>query len=96
MESGRKSLSTTGRIPALDFVKAAIVTEDDIGDVTRIDANEFKELQDHFREIETKFLNYLRYYVNSIKTQTNLDAPEIKYSSLQYFMDTLVEMDLEK
>jgi hypothetical protein len=96
VKSGRKSLSTTGRIPALDFAKAVIVTEDDIGDVTRIDANEFKELQDHFREIETKFLNYLRYYVNSIKTQTNLDAPEIKYSSLQYFMDTLVEMDLEK
>ena len=75
---------------------SVIVTEDDIGDVTRIDANEFKELQDHFREIETKFQNYLRFYVNSIKTQTNLDAPEIKYSSLQYFMDTLVEMDLEK
>ena len=95
-ESGRKFLSTTGRIPALDFTKAVVVTENDIGDVTRIDANEFKELQDHFHEVEAKFCVYLRYYVNSLKTQTNLESPEIKYSSLQYFTDILMAMDFEK
>ena len=92
-ESGRKSLSRTGRIPALDFAKAVIVTENDIGDVTRIDANEFKELQDHIHEIEAKFLVYLKHYVNSLKTQTNLDSPEVKYSSLQYFTDILMAID---
>ena len=93
IESGRKALSTVGRIPALDFVKAVIVTEKDIGEVTRIDANEFRELQDHFREIEAKFLIYLKYYINSIKTQTNLDSPEVKYSALQYFKELLLSID---
>ena len=93
IESGRKALSTVGRIPALDFAKAVIVTEKDIGEVTRIDANEFRELQDHFREIEAKFLVYLKYYINSIKTQTNLDSPEVKYSALQYFKELLLSID---
>ena len=93
IESGRKALSTVGRIPALDFAKAVIVTEKDIGEVTRIDANEFRELQDHFREIEAKFLIYLKYYINSIKTQTNLDSPEVKYSALQYFKELLLSID---
>ena len=93
IESGRKALSTAGRIPALDFAKAVIVTEKDIGEVTRIDANEFRELQDHFREIEAKFLVYLKYYINSIKTQTNLDSPEVKYSALQYFKELLLSID---
>lgn len=95
IESGRKALSTVGRIPALDFAKAVIVTEKDIGEITRIDANEFRELQDHFREIEAKFLVYLKHYVNSIKAQTNLDSPEIKYSALQYFTDILLTLDLD-
>lgn len=95
IESGRKSLSTTGRIPALEFSKAVIVSADDIGNATRIDNKEFKELRDHFHEIEAKFLAYLKHYVNSIKTQTNLDSPEIKYSALQYFTDKLLSFDLE-
>ena len=71
------------------------MTEKDIGEVSRIDANEFRELQDHFCEIEAKFLVYLKYYVNSIKAQTNLDSPEIKYSALQYFTDILLTLDLD-
>ena len=46
-------------------------------------------------EIEAKFLVYLKYYVNSIKAQTNLDSPEIKYSALQYFTDILLTLDLD-
>ena len=93
MESGRKTLSTTGRIPALDFAKAVVIKKEYIGNATRIDDGEFKELQDHFREIEEKFLTYLKHYINSIKTQTNLDSPEIKYSALQYFVDILLTID---
>ena len=95
IESGRKALSTVGRIPALDFSKAVVVTENDIGEATRIDENEFRELQDHFREIEAKFQVYLKHYIRSIKTQTNLDSPEVKYSALQYFTDILLTFDLE-
>lgn len=96
MESGRKTLSTTGRIPALDFAKAVVITADYIGNKTRIDNGEFKELQDHFHEIEEKFSTYLKHYINSIKTQTNLNSPEIKYSALQYFIDVLLTMDAQQ
>ena len=87
--------SITFAIPALEFSKAVIVTAEDIGNATRIDNNEFKELRDHFHEIESKFLAYLKHYIKSIKTQTNLDSPEIKYSALQYFTDKLLSFDLE-
>ena len=95
MESGRKVLSSTGRIPALDFAKAVVITADYIGKETRIDNGEFKELQDHFHEIEEKFTIYLKHYINSIKTQTNLNSPEIKYSALQYFIDILLTMNIQ-
>ena len=66
-----------------------------IGKETRIDNGEFKELQDHFHEIEEKFTIYLKHYINSIKTQTNLNSPEIKYSALQYFIDILLTMNIQ-
>ena len=95
IDSGRKALSSTDRIPALDFTKTVIVTIEDIGDTTRIDTKEFKELQKHFHEIKAKFLVYLKHYIYSIKTQSNLDSPEIKYSALQYFTDKILSMNLE-
>ena len=85
----------TGRIPALDFAKAVVITADYIGSETKIDNGEFKELQDHFHEIEEKFTIYLKHYTNSIKTQTNLNSPEIKYSALQYFIDILLTMNIQ-
>ena len=91
--SGRQELSSEGKVPALDFAKSVIVTEDDIGSTARIDQNEFKELHDNFLKIEAKFKDYLHHYIFSIKNSVNLDAPEIRFSSLQYFKEALLKIE---
>jgi len=91
--SGRQKLSAEGKVPALDFAKSVIVTEEDIGDTAIIDQNEFKELHDNFLKIKAKFNDYLHHYIFSIKNSVNLDSPEIRFSSLQYFKDSLLKIE---
>ena len=93
--SGRQKLSKDGRIPALDFSKAVIVTEEDIGKLAMIDHAEFMELQDNMKNIEVKFKSFLNFYLESVKTETNLDNPIIKYSALQYFKDKLLSINFD-
>ena len=93
--SGRRNLSKEGKIPALDFSKAVIVTERDIGMPAIIDHAEFIELRDNMKRVEEKFKAFLRYYVECNKTGTNLDKPIIMYSSLQYFKEEILSMNFD-
>jgi len=93
--SGRRNLSKEGKIPALDFSKAVIVTERDIGMPAIIDHAEFIELRDNMKRVEEKFKAFLRYYVECNKTGTNLDKPMIMYSSLQYFKEEILSMNFD-
>ena len=93
--SGRRNLSKEGKIPALDFSKAVIVTERDIGMPAIIDHAEFIELRDNMKRVEEKFKAFLRYYVECNKMGTNLDKPIIMYSSLQYFKEEILSMNFD-
>jgi hypothetical protein len=50
--SSRKEKSAKGRIPALDFSKSLVIEDEDIDFQTKIDNNEFKEIQDNRQLIE--------------------------------------------
>lgn len=67
--SGRQQLSKDGRIPALDFSKAVVVTDEDIGKLAIIDHAEFMELQDNMKKIEVKFKLFLNFYLESVKNR---------------------------
>lgn len=88
--SSRKEKSAKGRIPALDFSKSLIIEDEDIGSPTKIDNNEFKELQDNRQLIE----KYLHYFITSIQTKQNLERPIIKFSTLHYFTAELSRIKL--
>lgn len=90
--SGRSSLSSAGRVPVLDFIKAVVVVSEDLGKPACIDKKEFRELSSHFKQIRLSFEVYLDYYLDSVRHVKNLDAYEIKYSSLQYFNDLLLDV----
>ena len=94
--SGRRPTSTAGRIPALDFSKAVVIEEEDVGQPTIIDKNEFKELKDNIHIVKQKFVAYLKFYIESVRAGENLDLPQIKYSTLQYFSSDLAALDLAK
>jgi hypothetical protein len=91
--SDRRNLSKEGKIPALDFSKAVIVTERDIGMPAIIDHAEFIELRDNMKRVEEKFKAFLRYYAECNKTGANLDKPIIRFSSLQYFKDEILSIN---
>lgn len=92
--SSRKEKSAKGRIPALDFSKSLVIEDEDIDFQTKIDNNEFKELQDNRQLIEEKFKKYLHYFITSIQTKQNLERPAIKYSTLHYFTAELSRIKL--
>lgn len=87
--SSRIEKSSKGRVPALDFSKSLIIEDSDIDEPTKIDQNEFKELQDNHHLIEDKFKKYLQFYLTSVRTKSNLNLPAINYSTLQYFSKEL-------
>lgn len=87
--SQRKQQSEKGKIPALDFVKSVVVDDEDIDCPASIDSNEFKELNSNLKKIKIDFANYISYYKQCVSNGVNLDKPEIKYSSLQYFKTKL-------
>lgn len=93
--SGRRSLSKEGKIPALDFSKAVVVTERDIGKDAVIDHAEFIEMHDNMKTIEARFRAFLKYYLDCIKTGENLDKPVIRYSALQYFKNEIMSLNFE-
>nr|WP_073113899.1 hypothetical protein [Fibrobacter sp. UWCM] len=73
----------------MDFSKSLIIEDSDIDEPTKIDQNEFKELQDNHHLIEDKFKKYLQFYLTSVRSKSNLNLPAIKYSTLQYFSKEL-------
>lgn len=91
--SGRNFLSSAGRVPVLDFIKAVVVSSEDLGTPACIDKKEFRELSSNFKQIRSSFEAYLDYYIDAIRNGKNLDAYEIKYSSLQYFHDLLLDIE---
>lgn len=93
--SGRRNLSKEGKIPALDFSKAVLVTEQDIDKAAIIDHAEFIEMHDNMKTIESKFRIFLKYYLDCIKTGKNLDKPIIRFSALQYFKEEILSLNLE-
>ncbi len=92
--SSRKEKSAKGRIPALDFSKSLVIEDEDIDFQTKIDNNEFKEIQDNRQLIEEKFKKYLHYFITSIQTKQNLERPIIKFSTLHYFTAELSRIKL--
>ncbi len=90
--SGRNFLSSAGRVPVLDFIKAVVVSSEDLGTPACIDKKDFRELSSNFKQIRSSFEAYLDYYIDAIRNGKNLDAYEIKYSSLQYFHDLLLDV----
>ena len=76
----------------MDFIKAVVVVSEDLGKPACIDKKEFRELSSHFKQIRLSFEVYLDYYLDSVRHVKNLDAYEIKYSSLQYFNDLLLDV----
>ena len=76
----------------MDFIKAVIVEPEDLGKSACIDKKEFLELSSNFKQIRLLFEAYLDYYIDAIRNGKNLDTYEIKYSSLQYFNDLLLDV----
>lgn len=72
----------------MDFIKAVVVVSEDLGKPACIDKKEFRELSSHFKQIRLSF----EVYLDSVRHVKNLDAYEIKYSSLQYFNDLLLDV----
>lgn len=84
--SGSSELSNEQKVPALDFCKAVVIVDEDVGLPASIDKREFQELNSNYTRIVEMLKRYYEFYIAS-KDDANLkDLPEIKYSALQYFV----------
>lgn len=84
--SGRSELSNEQKVPALDFCKAVVIEDEDIGLPASIDKQEFQELNSNYSRIVEMFKRYFEFYMASKEDANLKDLPEIKYSALQYFV----------